>query len=394
MRYELIEEAKKIYKFFKPLRAEFAQGLSKQYRAQIFCKFECRNLTGSFKERGALNALLDFKNRTKIVTASAGNHALAVSYYAKSLGHQCVVVCPKNASVAKVAKIKSLGAKVFLHGDDFKGAFLFAKELLKNKNAHFIHPFDQESVVAGQGTLGLEILNELPEIKTVVAPVGGGGLIAGLALAIKKKKPAVKIVGVRSDWVKEKTGLNLSSLADGIAVKEIGDLNKPIIDSLVDDIIYVSEEEIAEAILAFLDLEKTLVEGAGAVSLIPIVRGFLKRRDFPACILVCGSNIDISVLSRLILRKLRQSKRLVKIMVAVPDKPGMLGLAAGTIGSEGGQIIQTYHDRLDSPTPNSVGISFLVEVFDLNHARRIVGKLKALFRIVKLLGETTPGLEH
>ncbi len=382
----LIEQASRIYSFFKPLKAELALGLSSKFKNRIYCKFESRNITGSFKERGALNALLSLQKKKKeVITASAGNHALALSYYAKKLGIKCTVVCPESAPVTKISRIKSLGANVILHGENFDQAISFAKTIQSRSSAFFVHPYDQLEVIAGQGTIGLELHKEVPDVKSIIVPLGGGGLISGIATFIKSVNPKIKVIGVRSLWTKSKSQLKGNSLADGIAVKNIGALTKNYVKKYVDDIIYVSEEEIADSILTLLNYEKILVEGAGAVSLVPVIRGDLKSTDYPTCLLICGSNIDISVLSRLILRKLRQEGRLVKIRVGVPDKPGMLGLAASVIGAQRGQIIQTYHDRLDAPSPISVGITFLIEVFDFEHAQKIVKELSKNFEFAEIL---------
>lgn len=377
--------ADRIYKYFVPIKTEYARNLSQIFGKDIFCKYENRNFTGSFKERGVLNALLKLKPKKGVITASAGNHGLALSYYSRLLNIPCIVVVPINAPATKVNKIKSFGAKVIQHGQLFEEAKEEMYKIQKEKGYQLIHPFDQAEVIEGQSTLGSEILREAPEVKSIIAPVGGGGLISGIALAVRTINPNVRLYGVRSEWTKSKAKPYVNSLADGIAVKKLGKLTASIVKQHVRKIFYASEEQIATAILLALNQEKVLVEGAGSAGLVPIVEGWLRPEDFPTCIVICGSNIDISTLSRLITRKLRQDGRLVKIRVAVPDKPGMLGLCASLIGDLGGQIIQTYHDRLDAPTPNLVGVTFLVEVLDAQHATRIQKKLQSTFQLVDLL---------
>lgn len=379
------ESAKRIYQYFSPIRTEYARNLSQTIGLDIFCKYESRNFTGSFKERGVLNALLALRPKKGVITASAGNHGLALSYYASILKIPCIVVVPVNAPATKVNRIRSFGAKVILRGQIFDEAKEEMYKIQRQKGYQLIHPFDQVEVIEGQSTIGLEIISEVPEVRSILVPIGGGGLISGISAAVKRLNPKIRIYGVRSEWTRHKHMTNVNSLADGIAVKSLGKITSPIVKRNVDRIFYVSEEQIADAILMALNQEKVLVEGAGAAGLIPLMEGWLTPEDFPTCVVICGSNIDISTLSRVILRKLRQDGRLVKIRVAIPDKPGMLGLCATKIGELGGQIIQTYHDRLDAPTPNLVGVTFLVEVLDREHVNKIQKALKKLFQLVDVL---------
>lgn len=370
-----VVKAKSIYSHFSPIKAEFCRNLSAKLRLSIYCKWESRNFTGSFKERGVLNALLQLKKTNGVITASAGNHALALSYYAKKMKVPCHIICPVHTPVAKTTRIEENGAKLVLFGQNFSEAYQLALEKSKSLKLTFVHPYNQPEVIAGQGTIGLELLDECSQVKSIVVPVGGGGLISGISVVIKNLAPHIKVIGVRSEWAESKHPHASVSIADGIAIKSVGELPMKFIDRYVDDIVTVSEEAIAKAITYFAELEKSLVEGAGAAGLAAVLEGKIKKTYFPAILIVCGSNIDISLLARLLVRRLREEARLVKFRVAVADVPGTLGQAASLIGSHGGQIIQTYHDRLDSPSPTTVGITFVVEVRDKKHSTRI---LKAL----------------
>ncbi|MCS6960909.1 MAG: pyridoxal-phosphate dependent enzyme [Deltaproteobacteria bacterium] len=383
MDFKSIKKARKIYAAFKPYKVELSRNLTDAFGRTIFFKPEHRNLTGSFKERGVLNTLLNLGNVKGVITASAGNHGLALSYHAKKIGIPCTIVCPKYTPVAKLSKIKSLGVNVELSGENFDESYHYALELQKKTKQIFVHPFDDPLVIAGQGTIGLEVIQELPEVRSLILPIGGGGLASGVLLAVKELKPRVKVYGVRLNFSQQNEIHKPISLADGIAVKKLGSLTGKVIENYIDDIFTADEESIAEAILTALEMEKLLLEGAAAVTLIPIIKKTIKNTLFPTCLIFSGSNIDISLLSRLILRKLRKSSKLTRFRIAVPDKPGMLGLCASTIGQCGGQIIQTYHDRLDTPTPNTVGITFLVEVLDKEHSKRIEEQLKKFFGIVE-----------
>ncbi len=367
--------------------------LSELLGKQVFLKWENKLPTGSFKERGALNFLLTLdppKAQKGVCAASAGNHALALSLHAKLLGINCCIVMPKQAPLIKVECTKRNGAEVILHGSNFDEAREYAGSLSKQRGLTLVSPYDHPAIIAGQGTCGLEILDQLDEFDCVVSGVGGGGLISGLSVAIKSAKPKVVIVGVQSEWatgahthVKRQSLFPISTIADGIAVKQIGQLPRVLIKDKVDLLVAVSEQEIAKAIVTFLELERSVVEGAGAAGLAALMAGHIPATCERIVLVVSGSNIDMNVLARLIERDMGERGRLLKLIASVPDKPGSLHLTAGVIASAGANILETLHDRTYSHIPGNVDISFLLEVRNAAHAFEVIQAMHAAGIAVK-----------
>lgn len=325
----------------------------------LHLKLENLQRTGSFKERGALNKLLslDAEARARgVITASAGNHAQGVAYHAGPLGISAKIVMPERTPLVKVTRTRRHGAEVILHGSDFDEAKREAHRLEEAEQRVFVHPFDDPAIIAGQGTLGLELIEQYPHLEMVVIPVGGGGLIAGAACAIKETNPRVKVYGVQSAAIPGmKHALDVgrleevqagSTIADGIAVRRPGKLPFEMVQRYVDDVVTVDEEEIAATILACLEREKTVVEGAGAVGLAALVHGKLPQtRGRKVGVVLGGGNIDVNLLSRIIERGLVKNGRLVKLSLTLKDRPGALAGLITLIAEAGGNVMEVYHDR-------------------------------------------------
>ncbi|MGL4392763.1 MAG: threonine ammonia-lyase [Fusobacteriaceae bacterium] len=335
---ESIEEArKKIGKYIRNTPLFDAPILSKMTGNNIYVKFENLQKTGSFKLRGALNKILNLTDEEKkrgVIAASAGNHAQGVALGAELFGIKATIVMPESAPLPKISATKSYGAEIVLHGAIFDDAFAKAQELQKETGLVFLHPFDDADVISGQGTIGLEILEQLENIDIILIPIGGGGMIAGIAKAIKSKKPSVKVIGVQTDNVPSmeealKVGMPVEikakpTIADGIAVRKAGVQTYKLIKENVDDVITVSEDEIANAILFSIENGKTVAEGAGAVALAAILAGKIKEKGKNICAIISGGNIDINLMDRIINRGLFNSGRRFEFKVTLPDKIGEL----------------------------------------------------------------------
>jgi threonine dehydratase len=315
-------------------------------------------MTGSFKERGAANLLLqldDGERRRGVVAASAGNHGLAVAFHAARLGIPATIVMPTYAPLIKVASARRSGAEVILHGANYDEAYERARTVEQASGAVFVHPFDDARVVAGQATLGLELLAQVDDLQAVVVPVGGGGLIAGVALAIKAGRPAVRVIGVeaaamppmqRSLQARQRVRVPPApTIADGIAVRQVGELTFDLAAKYVDEVVTVSEEEIANAILLLLEIEKTVVEGAGAAPLAALLNRSLGLAGRRVALVLSGGNIDVTMVARIITRGLVKDGRLVRLGVVLQDRPGALARLTALIGEERVNILQIEHDR-------------------------------------------------
>lgn len=357
----------------------------------VYLKWDNRQVTGSFKERGALNflELLSKSDRKKgVCTASAGNHALGLSHHSQQLDISCTVVMPKVAPLVKIQRAKETGANVILHGTTLDQARDFAIEFAQNESLIYVHGFDDRAVIAGQGTCGIEILEQVKDFDSVVVPVGGGGLISGIAIAVKELKPNVKVIGVYSEWVSlAKEYLNLIaqgqepgplpiSIADGIAVKTLGKLNQEIVERYVDEVVTVSEAQIASAIIALLKVEHTVVEGAGAAALAATIEGLLPGGCKKPVVLVSGSNIDLNLLSSIITSDMVLQGQMVRILASVPDRPGSLESITSVIAECGANVLHVHHDRM-STRLGLVDILFVIEVHDRDHTNHVLKALAA-----------------
>ena len=365
--------------------------LSEITGAKIFCKLEYLQRTGSFKERGACNALLQLTTEQQqrgVIAASAGNHALGLSYQGKLLSVPVVVVMPETAPLTKVSNCKKLGAEVILHGHSLADAFTQAQAIAGERGLTYVNGYDDPAVIAGQGTMGLEILEQVPDLEALVVPIGGAGLIAGLALAIKTKKPSVQIFGVQpnraaSFTVALKSGKPVPfavkpTLADGLAVAEAGANAFEIARRFVDRVITVDEHEIAVAVLRLLELEKAVVEGAGAAALAACLGGLRKDLEGKKVVLpLTGGNIDMNILGRVLERGLASDGRLCRFTANISDRPGGLAYFAKIIAEEGASIVEIEHDRaFASDDINLVTVYCIVETRDAAHIETFRARLE------------------
>jgi threonine dehydratase len=359
---------------------------------EIFCKLENLQRTGSFKERGARNALSQLppdQQKRGVIAASAGNHAQALAYQGKLLGIPATVVMPKFAPLIKVSNCQKLGADVVLHGDDFGEAKAHAHELAKEKGLAYIDGYDDPAIIAGQGTIGIEIIEQVPDVDVVIVPVGGAGLIAGVALAVKTLRPQTKIVAVEAENVAsfaaaleagKPTRIALRpTLADGLAIPQVGANGFEVARSLVDQAVTVTEEQIAIAILRIVELEKGVVEGAGATPLAACLSGKLKEFAGKRVVLLfSGGNIDPNVLSRIIERGLVADGRLGRFTAVISDRPGGLADLATQIAAAGASIKQVAHDRaFGSADVSNVQVRCTVETRNHEHLAQLRAQLKS-----------------
>jgi threonine dehydratase len=335
-----------------------SQMLSALTGQQVYLKLENLQMTGSFKERGALNRIAKLTPEQTVrgvVAASAGNHAQGVAYHATKRGIRSLIVMPLTTPLVKVTATRDFGAEVLLYGANYDEAFAEAMRQCTEQNLTFIHPFDDPDVMAGQGTIGLELLEQVPQLEAVIVPIGGGGLIGGIACAIKETRPEIRIVGVQTERLASMVAAveahhpvtiePATTIADGIAVRRVGDLTLPMVERYVDEIVTVDEDEIASAILMLLEREKTLAEGAGAAALAALLQHRTSLHGAHTAVLVCGGNIDVTLLSRIIERGLVQDGRLIRLRIHLLDKPGALHDLTRLIASYRANIVDTLHNR-------------------------------------------------
>ena len=342
----------------------YSETLSALTGARVFVKLENLQMTGSFKERGAANLLLQLspdERRRGVVAASAGNHGLAVAFHAARLGVSAVIVMPEWAPLAKVIAARGRGAEVVLHGDNFDEAYARAREIEAARDLVFVHPFDDPRVIAGQGTIGLELLEQVPGLDAVLVPVGGGGLLGGVALAVKTERPAVQVIGVQAQEVPgmasalaagtRVTVPAATTIADGIAVRRVGEHTFDLARRHADRVVTVAEEEIANAILLLLEIEKTVVEGAGAVPLAALANRRVDLEGRTVALVISGGNIDVNVIARIIERGLVKDGRLVRLRVRLRDRPGALARLTALVAEARANVLRIEHDRAFSRAP-------------------------------------------
>lgn len=368
-----------------------SETLSQMLGCELFLKLENLQMTGSFKERGALNKILQLnaqQKRAGIITASAGNHAQAVAYAAQKCHTQAIIVMPETTPLAKIQGTRKFGASIILHGSSYDEAYERAATLQKHHGYTFIHAFDDIDVIAGQGTIGLEILEQVPNADVVVVPVGGGGLIAGIAMAIMSIQPEVRIVGVEPDHMpaminsiaagKVNPIPSAYTLADGIAVAKVGQYTLPLVQRYVTGIVTVTEEEIAHAIMTLLEHEKTLAEGAGAVSFAALVNQHINHLENKTVVaIISGGNIDMTMLDRILERGLERDGRLSRIKIIAPDKPDSIPQLASLIAQEHANILEIIRDRASSNVaPGEAEIEVLLETRGAEHVDVITQSLR------------------
>lgn len=353
-------------------------------------KLENLQMTGSFKERGALNKLLclgDEARRKGVIAASAGNHALGLSYHAQRLKVPAIVVMPVSAPLIKVAFTRRYGAEVVLQGQNYDEACAVARKMAEKRGCLFIHPFDDEDVIAGQGTLALEILDQVKDVEAILVPVGGGGLISGMALAVKTQRPSCRIIGVQSarmasmaralDTGRARPIRSCRTLADGIAVRKPGGHTFDLVSRFVDQIVVVEEDELAHAVLLLLEVEKTLAEGAGAAALAGAIYRKCRIKGERVVCVVSGGNMDVNLLSRIIDQGLAKDGRLACLSVVLQDTPGALGALANLLGELSVNIMEIRHEREFAGVDLSHAVVHVkIETQGLSHLKKVRAALK------------------
>ena len=365
--------------------------LSELTGAEVFCKLDLLQRTGSFKERGARNALLlldDAQKARGVVAASAGNHALGLAYHGKLLGVPVTVVMPRFAPLVKVATCRRLGARVILEGETFDDARRLAIELAEREGLNRVHGFDDARVIAGQGTMALEILEDVPDVDAIVVPTGGAGLLAGVSIVAKALRPQIRVIAVEPTAAPS-FGASLAAgrpvqvpirptLADGLAVGRVGDLSFALAAPLVDRVVTVGEDSLSLAVLRLLELEKTVVEGAGAAALAGLLdEGCRDLRGKRVVLLLCGGNIDLTILDRLIDHGLATDGRRWRFVTQVSDRPGGIARLTAAIAAAGASVQEIVHDRAFSgPDVFSTAVQVTVETADRSHAEALFERLR------------------
>ncbi len=371
--------------------------LSKITGAEVWLKFENFQFTASFKERGALNKLshlTEAERAAGVCAMSAGNHAQGVAYHATRLGIRSVIVMPRNTPFTKVRNTRELGGEVILHGETLADAQVYLeRELVAGQGMTLVHPYDDPLIIAGQGTVALEMMEQAPGLDTLVVPIGGGGLIAGMSIAAHGLDPEVRMIGVESSGYPSAYAALQNdpelvrggqTIAEGIAVKNIGRLTIEIIREQVAELMRVDEASIERAIGLLASIEKVIVEGAGATGLAAMLTDparFVGRR---VGLVLCGGNIDTRLLASVLLRQLVNEQRLISLSIDIEDQPGILARVAGRIGESGGNIVQVHHERLHRGHAKGATLEFMVEAQDMSHARQIFDDLTASGFTVRL----------
>ena len=368
---------------------QHSRTLSAMLGCDIWLKFENLQFTAAYKERGALNrlsVLTDAERGKGVIAMSAGNHAQGVAYHAGRLGIPATIVMPEGTPTVKVENTRKLGATVILAGSVLEEATAFALRYGREHGLTFIHPFDDPLVIAGQGTLGLEMLRAVPELDTLVVPIGGGGLISGIGIAAKALKPSIRIIGVQASLYpsayNRAKGANLTiggdTLAEGIAVRDPGVLTSEIIASVVDDIVLVSEADLERAVSLLITIEKTVVEGAGAAGLAAIIADPRRFRDHKTGIVLCGGNIDTRLLASVLTRELAREGRLSRLTIDIPDRPGQLAKVSKAIGEAGANIVEVYHQRVFTDLPaKGTELNLVIETRDAAHLALTVEAMRS-----------------
>jgi threonine dehydratase len=371
-----------------PTPGHWSRTLSTITGAGIYLKFENLHFTSSFKERGALNKLLSLtpdEKRRGVAAMSAGNHAQGVAYHAQRLGIPATIVMPEGTPYNKIKHTRDFGARVILHGVTLEQAFERARKIATEEQLAFIHPYEDAKIIAGQGTVALELLDAAPELDAIVAPIGGGGLISGIAIGAKSLKPQIEIYGAEAEVCPSMydvlKGASLpcavQTIAEGIAVKKAGDLARRVLAAFATDIFLVREDQIESAIVTLLEVEKTVVEGAGAAALAAVMGNPDVFRGRKVAVILSGGNIDMRLLSNVILRELSRERRILSLIVKIEDRPGLLARIATVVSDTGGNILEVSHNRmLTDMSAKSADLGLTIEARDATHAKEIRTKLE------------------
>ena len=364
-----------------------APRLSALTGADVYVKYENLQVTNSFKDRGALvklSSLSEAERKRGVIAMSAGNHAQAVAYHAARLGIPATIVMPVTTPAVKVAATRSHGAEVVLDGESVADAQLRCERLLAERRLTLVHPYDDEKIIAGQGTIALEMLEEVPDLDALVIPIGGGGLISGNAIAARAVKPGIEVIGAEAElypavWNAlhgDTRPLGGPTLAEGIAVKNVGKLTLPVIRELVADIVLVNEVQLERAVNAYLTLQKTMAEGAGAAGLAAMLASPERFKGRRVGLVLCGGNIDPRILASIMVRELERETRIVSFRLTIPDRPGVLGIIATRLGDLGANILEVHHRRLLLDVPaKGAKLDVSVETRDAAHAEEIMRAL-------------------
>jgi threonine dehydratase len=357
--------------------------------AEVWVKFENLQFTASYKERGALNKLLQLspdEKRRGVIAASAGNHAQGLAYHGERLGVPVTIVMPRGTPFVKVEQTRAFGATVVIEGDSYDAAYEHALLLEQERGLVFVHPFDDEDVMAGQGAIALEMLEDAPDLEILPVPIGGGGLISGVATAAKAIKPDIRIIGVEPamypSFTARMRGINApcsgQTIAEGIAVREVGKLTYQTARPLIDDVLLLEEPFFERAIALYCNVEKTVVEGAGAASLAALLAFPERFRGKKCGLIITGGNIDPRLLASVLTRELVRAQRLVSLRIIGDDRPGLLGTVSALIGQHGGNIIEVAHNRLALDVPaKGAEFDILIETRDAQHTQEIMDALRA-----------------
>lgn len=385
---EVVEAYERIKQYIKYLPLYHSNNFSEPYKGNIYFKLENLQRTGSFKIRGALNAILKNEKRCKngVITASAGNHAQGVAFGSSLLNIKATIVMPTITPLIKVENTKSYGAEVILYGKSYDDAYLFAQSLAKEKGLYFIHPFNDEDVINGQATIAYEIIKEMDNIDYLIVPIGGGGLISGIAKFIKYLNPKIKVIGVQAEnaasmYTSIKKGnivklTNSNTIAEGIAVKEPGDITYRYCRELVDDILIVNENEIAFAILQFIEKSKLVVEGAGASTLATILSRKIDVAGKNTVLILSGGNIDVNLLTRVFYKGMATTGRFLELSIILKDTPGSLAIITKDVADLGANILDIRHFRYDTNLPvGSTKVIFHLETKGSSHIEEIIKTL-------------------
>ena len=365
-------------------------GLSALTGGDVRLKLENLQFTGSFKARGALNRLLaltDSERARGVIAASAGNHAQGVAAHATRLGIKSTIVMPVGTPLIKVSRTQGYGADVVLFGESYDDAYAHACELMDQSGAVYIHAYDDDAIMAGQGTIGLEILEDMGDVDDIVIPVGGGGLIAGIGVAVKAQRPHTRIIGVEAAVLPSMQAAMQAgqpvrleaarTLAEGIAVRRVGERPLEACKQVLDQLVTVEDDEIARAIVFLLESEKTVAEGAGAAAVAAVLADRIDLKGRRVALLVCGGNIDVNVLSRIIERGLVESGRLARLSVFVPDRPGALADALATVAGSRANVVEVHHERaFMAGRLGQVRVDLVVETRGAEHATELIEALR------------------